>query len=660
MKKLFCFLLLSSLAFGQNFARMITGVNVQTNVLNYTFVPADATRLTAFSASAPVSALMPNPANPGFTVGTMFSVLNNGSATVTISCSGCLFFTSTSSGSSTLALTSGQGADIYSTGLGYYVQGGSGTGGGGGAVSSVFSRTGGITAVNTDYGTVGVQQVGTGALQFLKNTSGTLDVGEAYPSGGNYIHFYPDNTGGAQILFKDFSNNQISMGQGTSILGNTPGIVFASTGGNASTGSNFVLNQTDWALQFSGSGFTSNIGVDINKSLGTFFMPVNFAGTGAFQIGGSFGTNGQCLLSNGSGVVFGACSSGTVSSVGFTANQTKQGAGGTSSNPVIAITSPFNINNENIIQNANGDDAFTVSRQTDTAPTGTLFKLKTAGGSILSYFDISGNLFAPSATFTGGNAGYIGYQQGSDNCTAAIAAFSANGVCEEAPSSVGTSYTVVKAANGPSSASLKTYTALSSASTTESFTPTTGNSAHIQTADATVAGAGSGNILTTDGSGNAHNSGVNVSSILGSIQGPGSPYTNATTSGTTAYSYTNSIPAGSTVLITCVGSYKFTTAAESAEFGINFSQTPQNLFLNVEIGGNATTGTHTYGRQTSNGALITAGIAAAATGTYYPVTISGGVLTNASNASTFTIQGATSSASGTLNVDANGFTCSVK
>ena len=657
MKKLFCFLLLSSLAFGQNFARMITGVNVQTGT-TYIFVPADATRLTAISNASSVAATLANPSTTGFTVGTMFSVLNNGAGTVTITCTGCLFFSSSSSGSSTLALTSGQGADIYSTGLGYYVQGGSGSGGGGGgAVSSVFSRTGGITAVNTDYGSVGVLQVGTGTLGINKTASGKLDIGESYPnSNANWMHFYSDNTSGTQILIQDYAGDQIGLSQGTGNVGqgiaNSSGIDFFTnvSGGGAGQAH---LNNTDFWF-----GFGSTVDIDFNSTTAKFNIPVNFNGTGAFQIGGSFGTNGQCLLSNGSGVVFGACTSGTVASIGFTANQTKNT--GSSSSPVIAITNPFNINNENITQNANGDDAFTVSRQTDTTPTGTLFKLKTAGGSILSYFDISGNLFSPSATFTGGNAGYIGYQQGADNCTAAIAAFSANGVCEEAPSSVGTSYTVVKAANGPSSASLKTYTALSSASTTESFTPTTGNSAHIQTGDATVAGASSGNILTADGSGNAHNSGVNVSSILGSIQGPGSPYTNATTSGTTAYSYTNSIPAGSTVLITCVGSYKFTTSAQSAEFGINFSQTPQNLFLNVEIGGNATTGTHTYGRQTSNGALITAGIAAAATGTYYPVTISGGVLTNASNASTFTIQGATSSASGTLNVDQNGFTCSVK
>jgi hypothetical protein len=170
-------------------------------------------------------------------------------------------------------------------------------------------------------------------------------------------------------------------------------------------------------------------------------------------------------------------------------------------------------------------------------------------------------------------------------------------------------------------------------------------------------GCSSGTYAKADGTGCGTPSGSGTPTIVG----PASAFSTTSTTGATVFSYTNSIAAGSTVMLDCVGSYEFTGAAETAEFGIDLSATPQSMALNVEVGANTSTETHSLaGVQTANNTLQTGATAAATTGVFYPVTISGGVVTNASSTSTFTIVGATSNASGTLKANAKGFACSVK
>jgi hypothetical protein len=582
-------------------------------------------------------------------------------------------------------------APIFATSGNYYIQvygvvngipiqtlilpitvGGTG-GGGGGAVSSVFGRTGAVVANSMDYGTTGIfQTTGSSAsLAFMCNLTGTCQFG----SNATYLQVPPQITANGNTLnmvdnlCNEFGfNNSSGAGLGDYVEMGT---------GPCSAGTNYYAAYLLAGGLTAGSGYFQWLinGTSVaqwNTTASTFNVPANFAGTGGFQIGGSFGLNGQVPCSTGSAVAWSStCGANTgIGSIGLTANQLFNT--GTTSAPVLALYGGPNGGSSPLIfpgnlqgtQYANGNDFFTVSRATDTSPTGTFWKLKTAGGTVIGQIDVSANFLGNSFTSLGGNAGYYGYAQGGDNiptCLTAITTqFGVNGTCDEAPATITAPYGVIKAGTAPAAASVKTYTTASGSplETTESFTPVTGTSAHVQTGDGTVAACGSGVIATYDGSGDTHCSGTNITNISPSLMGPGSAYTNSTTSATTVFSYTSTIPASATVMVTCVGTYSFTTAAEAAEFGLNFSSAPTTMRVNVYIGINATTGTNTFGLQTTNGALITASSSAAATGTQFPVRIEGGVTTN--GATTFTVQGATSSASGTLNVAANGFTCTVK
>lgn len=668
MKRILLLLALScAQLFAQtNNARMLNGVNPVTSS-TYTFTSVDSTRLTSFCNVGGIAVTLPSGLTQGFGAGTIFSAQNSCAGTVTITCSGCTI-TSNGAPAATLVLTSGAGADIYGDNLdaNYTAQTGSGTGGGGGAVSSVFARTGGITATNTDYGTVGIQQVGSGTLNITSNTNGTLNLG----NGSNTIVVSPTSSNNGMAFIDRFGNGIGLNGNGA--VGSGGNYIQITTG--PSIGSTATMN-----LSGGGGGEAQwTIGVSevmsLKPALIEMDQTVDFGDTGSpFTIGGSAGLAGQCVVTDGSTVSFGSCATGTVGSVGVTANQTVNtgsagspvvglfgGTGGTPSSPLIF---PGNISGTQV---ANGDDFLTCTRKTDTSPTGNCFKSKTAGGTTTGIWDAAGNATLNTVTTNQAFSGYTGYAAATDGaatCLAALAALGFTGNCEVGNSTVGTSWANRRETAGPAAFSVEGFAALSSSVSQKSYVPTTDSSAptFIQTGVASAASAANNALACFDGGGNTKDCGLTTSQVgFTSIIGPAVAYTNATTSGTTAFSYTPSIPAGSIIQIDCTGSYKFTTAAEQAEFGLNLSQTPQSIFLNVEIGANATTQTHTYGRQTSNGVLITSPTTAAATGTYYPVSIKGAVLTHASNASTFTIQAATSSASGTINVDASSFVCSVK
>ena len=129
MRKLACclfalFALLGALVAQTNNARMLSGVNYQTGT-SYTFVAADATRITSFSNGSSIAATLPAGSTTGFGQGFVFSVVNTGTGTLSINCSGC-----TISGAGSLSLTQNQSADIYSDGANYVAARGSGSGGG--------------------------------------------------------------------------------------------------------------------------------------------------------------------------------------------------------------------------------------------------------------------------------------------------------------------------------------------------------------------------------------------------------------------------------------------------------------------------------------------------------------------------------------------------
>jgi len=113
MKRWLILALLCSLGWAQNTARMVSGVNYQTGT-SYTFVAADTTKLVSFSNGSSIAATLPAPTTLGLNAGLIFSVVNVGAGTVTITCSGC-----TINGATTLALVNNQGADIYNDGTNY-------------------------------------------------------------------------------------------------------------------------------------------------------------------------------------------------------------------------------------------------------------------------------------------------------------------------------------------------------------------------------------------------------------------------------------------------------------------------------------------------------------------------------------------------------------
>ncbi len=193
MKRFWLFFFLSAYSFAQiNNARMLSGVNAQTGV-SYTFVAQDATRLTTFANSNPVAVVLPSGLTQNFGAGTMFSVQNLGPGTVTITCSGCLIFASNSSGSATLPLLAGQGADIYgSAGANYSAVLGSGASNG--AVQAglqnlaAFYPNAGTNAVIGP--TTSLQYGANGVVQIPQD----LQVGGNY-SGGQAIFLTPDING---------------------------------------------------------------------------------------------------------------------------------------------------------------------------------------------------------------------------------------------------------------------------------------------------------------------------------------------------------------------------------------------------------------------------------------------------------------------------------
>lgn len=94
-----------------NNARMLSTPNAQTGT-TYTFVAADATRLTTFNNAGAVAATLPNGATVGFGPGTLYSVANLGAGAVTITCTSCTI-SANGVAAATLVLSQGQGADIY-------------------------------------------------------------------------------------------------------------------------------------------------------------------------------------------------------------------------------------------------------------------------------------------------------------------------------------------------------------------------------------------------------------------------------------------------------------------------------------------------------------------------------------------------------------------
>jgi hypothetical protein len=255
---------LSQLVFAQNSARMLSGVNAQTST-SYTFVPLDTTRLTTFANSSNGAWTLPSPLTYGFGIGTIYSVQNLGSGTLTINCSSCLIFSSSSSGSSVLTLAAGAGADIYSGGLSYSAFLGGGGGGGGGGSGCVVNPAdngcalSGTPSIDLFIGAIGP---GTGWLAQLLATGYQFQVP---------LNVQGSNAGAISLGF----NPDPGVGSGVAIVAPASGTPF-----------NIYLPQVVCSgyVQFSAIGNKATTGceasINLASDVGTSVLPVANGGTG--------------------------------------------------------------------------------------------------------------------------------------------------------------------------------------------------------------------------------------------------------------------------------------------------------------------------------------------------------------------------------------------
>jgi hypothetical protein len=141
-----------------------------------------------------------------------------------------------------------------------------------------------------------------------------------------------------------------------------------------------------------------------------------------------------------------------------------------------------------------------------------------------------------------------------------------------------------------------------------------------------------------------------------------SNYTNSTTGATTLL-VSPSIQPGANIAFHCEGTYIFTTTAEKIELSTIASQTPQTgdnhvdyMFqYNTTNGNNWQAGTPI----TTTASLQASSTTASAVNTNYAFMIEGEILWNASTAGTLTFQAATTSAAGTLAINAYNFYCTL-
>ena len=195
MKQLLTTLLLSGLCLGQvtNYNRTLSGVNYQTGT-TYSLQPIDTTRLTSFANAGAVAVCLSAPASACtgvtqpyfFGAGSIFSVVNTGAGTVTITCSTC-----TINGAATLVLTTGQGADIYGDGANFAAQQGVGVGSGGSPTFTNLTVTGTCTGCAKSFATVGQGGfIGAGFPFPYAYYAGTTLGGAVVGSTANQVNVY--------------------------------------------------------------------------------------------------------------------------------------------------------------------------------------------------------------------------------------------------------------------------------------------------------------------------------------------------------------------------------------------------------------------------------------------------------------------------------------
>jgi hypothetical protein len=214
-----------------------------------------------------------------------------------------------------IILTPGVGRHAYYQKDSGRIEIGSGTGGGGGAVTSVFGRTGAVTAVNTDYSAYYLLLTGgTMAGAIAMGTYGITGTGDVLPhdSGG---HYCGDDTHHWLSLYSRTINIPYGAGVSTSIYTNISGVMILYAGGeNLKISSTAITAMVTLAM--SGTKIT---GLAAGSVAGDAIRYEQLVGQGYIQTSGTCSANYISKFSDGTHITNSNIQdSGTVITAGVT------------------------------------------------------------------------------------------------------------------------------------------------------------------------------------------------------------------------------------------------------------------------------------------------------------------------------------------------------
>jgi len=251
------------------------GINAQTGT-SYTFVSGDENKLVSTSNASAVAVTLPQATTAGFGAGAVFHFRNLGAGTATITPT-----TSTIDGVASLAFTTGQGADIYSDGTNYTTNKGAG---GGGAVSSVFTRTGAVVAAANDY-----------TLDLIGNPAANASF--TFPSGNTLTlaGTAPASSSGAgttatSVFALTQPTGGATTGSATTAGAGAPtALTCGGAGGSGAGGTNAIGGTGGSCTITAGAGGASS-GTAVNPNGGNIILVTGAAGTGGSGTAGNQGT----------------------------------------------------------------------------------------------------------------------------------------------------------------------------------------------------------------------------------------------------------------------------------------------------------------------------------------------------------------------------------
>lgn len=347
-----------------------------------------------------------------------------------------------------------------------------GTGTPGGASTNIqynnagsFGGSGNLTFNGTDTVTLGLLNTTKGIFKMTGNTSGTVTI-QPQAAAGTPTITWPTVTGtvstsgtaplsvdpvtGAASCATCTTNaaaatlNQLMIGGGgqaisaLGTLGSTTTVLHGNAGGvPAFAAVNLATETTGVAAIANGGTGQATAGPAFNALAPTTATGGLIIGTGVNTYGNlAIGTNGLCLVSNGTTATWNSCAAGAIGGSG-------SGSQVTFWNTSSAVTGSANwtysaASGQSLIQGANGADAFYLKRFTDSTPTGNFLHFQNAAANAdLFSVDVNGNARGTSFTGSGAGPSYLELPQTS------APPLGTNSVRIYGPTSISTAYGIV-------------------------------------------------------------------------------------------------------------------------------------------------------------------------------------------------------------------------